>query len=197
MVPVPVTLPGCIVQVPDAGNPVSSMLPVAWLHEVCVTVPTVGAAGVAGCALMTTFADGKEVHPAALVTVKLCVPVASPEMVVLGPVPVTAPGLIVQLPVGNPVNTTLPVAKAQVGCVIVPTPGNDGVAGCALMTTLADGSEVHPEALVTVKLYVPAVSNEMVVLVPVPVTAPGLIVQVPDAGNPFSTTLPVARAQVG
>ena len=29
-------------------------------------------------------------------------------------------------------------------------------------------------------------------LVPVPVTAPGLIVHVPVAGRPFNTTLPVA-----
>ena len=31
----------------------------------------------------------------------------------------------------------------------------------------------------------------MVVLVPVPVIAPGLIVHVPVAGRPFNTTLPV------
>ena len=31
----------------------------------------------------------------------------------------------------------------------------------------------------------------MVVVVPVPVIAPGLIVQVPVAGRPFNTTLPV------
>ena len=37
----------------------------------------------------------------------------------------------------------------------------------------------------------------MVVLVPVPVIDPGLMVQVPDAGKPFSTTLPVATRQVG
>jgi hypothetical protein len=32
-------------------------------------VPTVGAAGAAGAALMTTFADAVEVHPVAFVTV--------------------------------------------------------------------------------------------------------------------------------
>jgi hypothetical protein len=78
-------------------------------------VPTVGAAGAAGAALMTTLADAGEVHPAALVTVKLYVEAVSPTIVVLAPVPVTAPGLIVQLPAGNPLRTTLPVAKAQVG----------------------------------------------------------------------------------
>ena len=71
-------------------------------------------------------------------------------MVVLEVFPVIAPGLMVQLPDGKPLNTTLPVDTAQVGCVIVPTTGAVGVAGCALMTTLADATEVHPAALVTV-----------------------------------------------
>ena len=71
-------------------------------------------------------------------------------MVVLVPVPVIAPGLMVQFPAGKPVTVTLPVANAQVGCVIVPTVGAAGVAGCALMTTLADAKEVHPAAFVTV-----------------------------------------------
>ena len=61
------------------------------------------------------------------------VPAANPEIVVLVPVPVvvTAPGDLVkvQLPDGNPLNTTLPVAVAHVGCVIVPTVGALGVAG--------------------------------------------------------------------
>ena len=35
----------------------------------------------------------------------------------------------------------------------------------------------------------------MVVLVPVPVIAPGLIVHVPVAGRPLSTTLPVVAEQ--
>jgi len=57
----------------------------------------------------------------------------------------------VQLPVeGNPFNTTLPVDTAQVGWVIVPTVGAVGVAGCALITILADAGEIQPEALVTV-----------------------------------------------
>ena len=43
--------------------------------------------------------------------------------------PVIPPGLMVQLPDGNPLNTTLPVAVAQVGCVMVPTVGALGVAG--------------------------------------------------------------------
>ena len=71
-------------------------------------------------------------------------------MIVLDPVPVIPPGLIVQLPAGKPFNTTLPVAKIQVGCAMVPTIGADGVAGCALITTFADAAEVHPTAFVTV-----------------------------------------------
>jgi len=62
-----------------------------------------------------------------------------------------APGLIVQVPDGKPLNTTLPVAVEQVGWVMVPTIGPDGVTGCAVMTTLPDAAEVHPAALVTVK----------------------------------------------
>ena len=54
-------------------------------------------------------------------------------MVVVAPVPATAPGFIVQLPAGSPLKTTLPVATAQVGCVIAPTTGAVGVGGCALM----------------------------------------------------------------
>jgi hypothetical protein len=69
------------------------------------------------------------------------------------------------------------------------------------MDTLAEACEIHPEALVTVKVYVPAGSREMVELVPVPVvvTAPGerVKVQLPVAGNPDKTTLPVEMSQVG
>jgi hypothetical protein len=73
-----------------------------------------------------------------------------PDIVVLVDDPAIPPGLIVQLPEGNPLNTTLPVVSAQVGCVIVPMTGAAGVEGCALMTTLPDAGEVHPAALVTV-----------------------------------------------
>ena len=37
----------------------------------------------------------------------------------------------------------------------------------------------------------------MVVLVPEPVILPGLIVQLPDDGKPFNTTLPVGTEQLG
>ena len=71
----------------------------------------------------------------------------------LVPVPEIAPGLMVQVPVaGKPFNIALPVAIAQVGCVIVPGVGADGDAGCALMTMLAEGGEIHPAAFVTVNV---------------------------------------------
>jgi hypothetical protein len=57
------------------------------------------------------------------------VPAFIPDIVLLEPVPVIAPGLIVQFPAGSPFKTTLPVATAQVGCVIVPTTGAEGVTG--------------------------------------------------------------------
>ena len=99
---------------------------------------------------MTKLADAGETHPAALVTVKAYVPGIKPDKVVLAPEPAIAPGLIVQLPAGKPLNTTLPVATAQVGWVMAPTVGAKGAEGCALMTTLADAGETHPAALVTV-----------------------------------------------
>ena len=56
-------------------------------------------------------------------------PVGKPEIVVVAPVPETAPGLIVHVPAGKPLSTTLPVDKAQVGCVINPITGAVGVEG--------------------------------------------------------------------
>ena len=103
---------------------------------------------------------------------------------------------MVHVPAGRLLNITLPVAILQVGWVIVPTVGAEGVDGCVLMTTSEVAGEIHPAELVTVKLYVPAASPEMVVLEPEPAIEPGLIVQLP-AGRPLSTTLPVAREQVG
>ena len=116
---------------------------------------------------------------------------------------VTPPGFLVnvQVPVaGNPLNTTLPVDIAHVGWVISPTTGGAGAEGCGLITASADDTDIHPPAVVTVKLYVPATRPETVVLVPVPfvIIEPGLRinVHVPDEGNPLSTTLPVGRVQV-
>jgi hypothetical protein len=77
-------------------------------------------------------------------------------MVLFVSVPEMAPGLIVQFPEGKPARSTLPVATSQVGCVIELMAGADGVTGWTLITTFAAANDVHPEAFVTVKLYVPA-----------------------------------------
>ena len=81
----------------------------------------------------------------------------------------------------------------------MPTVGADCV-GCALITILADATEVHPAAFVTVAVYVFAFKPDMVVLEAVPEVTidPGLMVtvHVPE-GNPLNATLPVATAHVG
>lgn len=191
----PLIAPGFIVQFPD-GKPVSETLPVATVQVGCVIELTVGAAGVTGCALITALADGAEIHPTELVTVKVRVPAARPVNSRLVPVPFIAPGLTTQFPVGKPPNSTLPVATEQVGCVIETIVGAVGVTGCTLMTILAVAVDVQPTELVTVKLYIPAANPVTVLLAPVPAIAPGLMVQLP-AGNPDKTTLPVATVQVG
>jgi len=161
-----------------------------------VIVPTTGAVGVTGWVLITTFPDAGDIHPEAFVTVKLYVFAAKPDIVVLVVDPAIPPGFIVQLPEGKPLNITLPVASTQVGCVIVPTTGAAGVAGCVLITTFVDAGDIHPAALVTVKLYVFAARPDIVVPDPDPAIPPGLIVQLP-VGKPLNTTLPVAKPQVG
>ena len=80
--------------------------------------------------------------------------------------------------------------------MMVPMVGAEGVAGCGLITTLADEVEIQPSELVTMNVRVPAASPEIVVLLPLPAMLPGLMVQLPD-GKPFKTTLPVASAQLG
>ena len=73
----------------------------------------------------------------------------NPETIVLTPDPAIAPGLMVQLPAGNPLMATLPVDTAQVGCVIVPVIGAAGVKGCELIKASADISDIHPDVVVT------------------------------------------------
>ena len=75
-------------------------------------------------------------------------------IVVLVPVPAIDPGLIVHVPVaGRPLNITLPVvAVHEEGWVIVPIIGAVGATGAALITTLADSTDIHPGSLVTLKL---------------------------------------------
>ena len=83
---------------------------------------------------------------------KLLVPTASELKVVDDELPVTDPGLMVQLPEGRPLNITLPVATEQVGCVIVPTVGASGVAGCAPIAPAA-ADEIHPSEFFAVIEY--------------------------------------------
>jgi len=76
-------------------------------------------------------------------------------MVVLVPVPlvVAPPGLLVrvQLPeAGSPFITTLPVPTLQVGWVMLPVPGADGVTGWVLIITGAVAAEVHATSFVIV-----------------------------------------------
>ena len=65
MAPLPAIAPGFIVQAP-AGNPLKATLPVGVVQVGCVIVPTIGATGAAGTALITTFALATEIHPVAV-----------------------------------------------------------------------------------------------------------------------------------
>lgn len=206
--PVDVVLPGKRISIhsPVSGIPSSTTLPVDTSQVGCVMVPITGAGGVTGCVLITTSPDGGEMHPAALVTVKVYVPGLMLPIVLVVPEPVTEtlPGVrvTVHVPVaGSPLRATLPVEVPQVGWVMAPMMGAEGVSGWTLITTLDDDAEMQPFELVTVNVYVPGTSPVMVVLEPVPVTVapPGVtvIVQSPDAGRLLSITLPVGSAQVG
>ena len=75
-------------------------------------------------------------------------------MVVLKPVPAIAPGLMVQLPAGKTLNTTLPVATAQVGWVMVPTVGANGIVVSVMMAFPVIGVVKLPFVPLTV--YIPA-----------------------------------------
>jgi hypothetical protein len=68
---------------------------------------------------------------------------------------VEPPGVAVTVQVpdaGSPLKATLPVAVVQVGWMMAPTTGADGLSGDALMVALSDEAEVQPAALVTVKV---------------------------------------------
>ena len=153
LVPIPVvdTVPGyrINVQVPDEGNPDNKTLPVDSIHEGAVIVPTVGAGGIDGCAFIRTLPDGEDIHPVELVTAKVYVPDRRVKTVVVLPEPetVTPPGVLVkvQLPVdGRLLKATPPIDIAHVGCVIAPTTGGVGEDGCGVITTSADGGDIHP-----------------------------------------------------
>lgn len=69
--PVVVTSPGLrvSVHVPPEGKPFNITLPVATVQSGWVMVPATGAAGVRGCALITTSEDEADKQPDELVTV--------------------------------------------------------------------------------------------------------------------------------
>lgn len=153
----PVRPPGLIVHVPVAGKPLNTILPVSTVQVGCEKPAMDGTTGVEGCILITTLAEGCEMHPPALVIVKLYVFAASPVIVMLVPVPdvVRLPGFLVRVHVseeGNPFNVTLPVAISQVGWILVPTTGAEGDGGTALIITFPVAGETHNEASVTVKV---------------------------------------------
>jgi hypothetical protein len=84
------------------------------------------------------------------------VPVAKPLIFVDIPLPVVVvpPGVLVNIHVpdeGKPLNTTEPVAKAQVGCVIVPTVGGCTTGGSITVTVLV--TFVQRFASFTVTVY--------------------------------------------
>ena len=154
VVPVPAIAPGLITHVPVAGRPLNTTLPYGAAHDAgCVIVPIIGAS-TPGASFITTSAEGRDIHPASLVILKLYVPGTRFVIVALVPVPVIAPGLIIHVPVaGKPFNTTVPVDAAhEDGWVTVPTTGAVGATGGALITTSADGFEIHPAEAVTLKL---------------------------------------------
>ena len=80
LVPVPdvVIVPGVLVNVHVnvAGKSFKITLPVETVHVGWVIVPTDGASGIIGCGLITTLDDATEVHPLALVTLNVYVPVS-------------------------------------------------------------------------------------------------------------------------
>jgi hypothetical protein len=54
--------------------------------------------------------------------------------------------------VGKPESETLPTGKVQVGEVINPTTGAEGIEGWAFIRTLPDGTEMQFAELVTVNV---------------------------------------------
>ena len=63
--PLPAIAPGFIVHAP-AGKPLNATLPVGVVQVGWVMVPTIGVAGAAGTALITTFAEAVEIQPVAV-----------------------------------------------------------------------------------------------------------------------------------
>ena len=76
-----------------------------------------------------------------------------------------------------------------------------GIVGCIFKTALPEATDVQPDELVTVKVYVVlAVKPVTEPVVPDPVVLPEgepVTVQVPDAGKPLNATLPVDTEHEG
>jgi hypothetical protein len=155
-----------------------------------VIVPITGAVGVPGAALIVALVvDAAEVHPEALVTVKVYVPGESPLNDPVVPLPVIVlpdDEVTVHVPLdGSPLSATKPVGAEQVGCVMVPSTGAVGVVGAASITAFNDAVDVQVP-LFTVKVYVPGVKLDITVVVPLPLALPlgvPVIVHVPVDGR--------------
>jgi len=127
---------------------VTAIVPVGVVHVGCAVTLAVGLTGGLGTLFIETGDEAAEMQPvSASVTLKLKVPPADrPEMVVVAPDPAIAPGLMIQLPDGNPEIETLPVVRMQVGCIIEPITGAFGTVGS--IKTIGPASELaelHPE----------------------------------------------------
>lgn len=130
-------------------------MPAPWAQSVVCT----GLAGAAGGAGITAFDDTDDVHPAELVTVKVYVPGVSSEIVTLVPVPgvIIPPGLRVrvQVPVeGKLFSTTLPVCTVQVGLVIVPIEGAEGMVPTVSVYVALAAAHGKPNGLSVVTVIV-------------------------------------------
>ena len=141
-VPVPVvtTLSGVRVnvQVPVAGNPLRTTLPVLTQSGL-VIVPTTGAEILGMFAPIVTETEASDTKPTESVTVNVYTPGRSPDRVAAAPVPgsfmSSGVDLINQPPFdGNPEKVTLPVLTVPLGCLTVLITGVLGfmfVAGAA------------------------------------------------------------------
>jgi hypothetical protein len=91
--------------------------------------------------------------------------------------PGIVPGLRVQFPAGRPLSSTLPVADAQVGCVIVPTVGTTGNE----FTVIAYPAETgpFPHALVPSTVKLPEVAFEAKFIV-IEFVDPEIVAPVPE-----------------
>ena len=68
-----IMLPGkrVSVHVSEGGSPFITTLPVGRSQVGCVIVPGTGGVGVAGCVLIVTLCEGREIQPSVFVTVKV------------------------------------------------------------------------------------------------------------------------------